>query len=230
MWVALGGKRRTGEQSLVTKNELLRSGVLGMDPAVGCGTKPGQFPRSQGYSLMSSFIHSFIHILHRPLQQRCLLQLGSIQSIYNNLLLQLLIVLVKALKQVHGVLHIVRSTRLADAVHAELRVAQVKGTSSQCRGQHGTDGATARRVVANHEKLQRNSFLGRRHAVRSRLRPTRCLLEQDNTWRVGGIANIGIDLDDGSLVHLGPVLGLILGGIVGVYGVSHVGGDEEGCG
>lgn len=87
-----------------------------------------QFRRSKRYSFYL-FHHSFIHATWFFVSYGSS-QLGLIQSIHNNFLLQLLIVLEEAIEQVHGVLDVMGTTRLTDTVHAELRVAQIKGAST----------------------------------------------------------------------------------------------------
>lgn len=100
-------------------------------------------------------------------------------------------------------------------MHAELRVAQIECAHAQPSSQARSDGAAAGRVVADDEELQRDAGLAG------------ALLQHDNAGRVGGIALVGVDLDDGAAVHGGLVRGLVLAGVVGVDGVGHVGGDEE---
>lgn len=102
------------------------SGVLGMRLAVRSGTKP---IGSEGQKGTYLFHHSLIHSTWF-LVSYASLQLGLIQSIYNNLLLQLLVVLEEAIEQVHCVLDVMCTTRLTDTVHAELRVTQIKGAST----------------------------------------------------------------------------------------------------
>lgn len=112
-------------------------------------------------------------------------------------------------------LHVVGTSRLADAVHAQLWVAQVEGTDARLGREHRTDGTAARGVVPHDEELQRDGGdLGR-------------LLQQDDARRVGGVPLVSVDLDDGALVHLGRVVALVFCGVVGVNRVGHVGRDEE---
>lgn len=105
--------------------------------------------------------------------------------------------------------------RLPDAVHAQLGIPQIQRAHAHLGRQHRPDGAPARRVVLDHKQLQRHGGAARH------------LLDQHDAGRVGGVALVGVDLDDGSLVHLGPVVALVLAGVVGVYAVGHVGRDEE---
>lgn len=116
---------------------------------------------------------------------------------------------------------IISTASLTDTVHAQLRVTQIQSTSTQGSRQHRADGATAAGIIANNEQLQGNGLagLGRRLACD--------LLEQDNTRRVGGVASVRVNLNNGALVHLGLVVLLVLGSIIRVDGVSHVGGDQE---
>lgn len=100
-------------------------------------------------------------------------------------------------------------------MHAELRVAQIQGAHAQPSSQTGSDGAATRRIVADDKELQRDAGLAG------------ALLQHDDAGRVGGVALVGVDLDDGAAVHGGLVRGLVLAGVVGVDGVGHVGGDEE---
>lgn len=76
---------------------------------------------------------------------------------------------------------IIHTARLADGVHAELRVAEVEGAHAHFGGQHGPDGGAARGVVADDKELQRHlgelgDFLDQRYAD-----------------RVGDISLVGVD-------------------------------------
>lgn len=83
-------------------------------------------------------------------------------------------------------LDIVGAPSLADAVHGKLRVAQVQRADAHLGRQHGTNCASTRRVVANHEKLQRHGgFLGH-------------LLEEDDAGGIGSITLVCIDWFVGS--------------------------------
>lgn len=127
----------------------------------------------------------------------------------------------EALEETNRVADIMRTTGLTAAVHAQLGVTQVQGTGTQSSRQHRANGATAARIVADYEQLQGKIAALIRHLLCD-------LLEKHNARRVSSIASIGIDLDHGALVHLGLVVGLVLGGIVGVDGVGHVGRHKEG--
>lgn len=121
-------------------------------------------------------------------------------------------------KQLDGVSDVRRAARLADAVHAELGIAQVERAHAQLGGQARPDGAAAGRIVADDEELQRDAGLAG------------ALLEHDDAGRVCGVALVGIDLDDGAAVDGGLVGRLVFAGVVGVDGVGHVGGHEERAG
>lgn len=103
-------------------------------------------------------------------------------------------------------------------MHAQLRVTQIQSPHAKTGGKAGTDGATAGTVVANDEKLERDG------------RSTSAFLEEDDAGGVCGVALVGVDFDDRAAVDGGLVGGFVFAGVVGVDGVSHVGGDEEGFG
>lgn len=108
------------------------------------------------------------------------------------------------------------SPSLADAVHAQLGVPHIDGAGAEGGREHWADGGSARRVVPDNKQLQRNAG------------ETGHLLRQDYTGGVCGVAGVGVDLDDGALVHLGTVGGFIFSGVVGVDGVGLVAGPEHG--
>lgn len=55
-------------------------------------------------------------------------------------------------------------------------------------------------------------------------------LEEDDVGGVCGVVLVGVDFDDCVVVDGGLVGGFVFVGVVGVDGVSYVGGDEEGFG
>ena len=115
-------------------------------------------------------------------------------------------------------LHVPTAARLANRMHRQLGVSQVQRPDAQLGAKHRPNRASAGRIVAHDKHLQRHfGLLGH-------------LLQQHDARRVGCVPLVGVDLDHGALVHLGPVVGLVLARVVGVHGVGHVGGDQEGGG
>ena len=80
-------------------------------------------------AIVHAFIHSFVYTLCLQLYKTCVsipsLQSRTVESVNDDLLLQLLKVLEEAVEEVHGMLNIVSATSLTNAVHAELRVSEI---------------------------------------------------------------------------------------------------------
>ena len=62
--------------------------------------------------------------------------------------------LIEGPKQSDGMFDVVDTSRLSDAMHTELRIAQIQRSNSQGGRQHRTDGAAAARIVPHHEELK----------------------------------------------------------------------------
>ena len=112
--------------------------------------------------------------------------------------------------------HVLCAASLADAVHTQLRVAEIECPDAELGREHWPDGAAAGGVVAHDKELEGGAG-----------GPT-ALLQEHDAWGVGHVPRVGADLDDGAAVDGGLVGRLVFAGVVGVHGVGHVGGDEEG--
>lgn len=107
---------------------------------------------------------------------------STLGLIHQDLGLQIRIMRQERIKQLDAMLDVVGSARLADGVHAQLRVAQVQSANAHFCGQHRANSATARAVVAYDEQLQRDAgLLGD-------------FLEEDDARGVGGVSLVCVDL------------------------------------
>lgn len=118
--------------------------------------------------------------------------------------------------------HVVCTARLSNTVHAELGVTQIQCASSQSCRQHRSNRASTAGIVAHNEQLEWDSFPTTLCSLASHF------LEEYDTRGVGGVARVGVDLDNRPLVDLRPVVGLILARVVRMNGVGHVGRKKEG--
>lgn len=143
---------------------------------------------------------------------------GVANLVDEDLGLQSTVSAIELVKELNGVVDISGTAGLADAVHAQLGVTQVQSAHAELGGQEGANGASAEGVVADDEELEGHTG------------GAGALLDEDDAGGVCGVALVGVDLDDGTLVHGGLVRGLVLADVVGVDGVGHVGGDEERAG
>lgn len=139
----------------------------------------------------------------------------------------------KAIKQIHTMLHIMRTPRLANRMHSQLRISHIDRPRAQRGTEHRPNSASARTVVAHHKQLQRHALALARgfragQLERSGFRATRAFLQQHDARRVGGVALVGVYFDHRAGVHVRFVLRLVFVRVVGVDAVGHVGGDEEG--
>lgn len=129
----------------------------------------------------------------------------SIHLIHDDLGLQSRVMRQERVEQLDAVLNIIRTTRLADRVHAQLGVAQIQRPYAKLGRQHGTDGRTTWAVVSHDKQLKGNTRL------------FGDLLQEDDAWRVGGVSLVGVDLNHGALVHFWLVAGLVFAGVVRVH-------------
>jgi len=159
----------------------------------------------------------------------------ALTLINKNLALQLPEMLKEAVEQVHAMLYIMTTASLANRVHRELGVANIDSSGTQRSTQHWTNCASAGHVVAHDEHLEWHSLalscgFRARQLEGSRLRATGALLQHDDTGRVGSVADVRVDLDDRSSVHMRLVFALVFCSVIRVDTVGHVGGDKEGSG
>lgn len=124
---------------------------------------------------------------------------------------------VERLEELGGVNEISNTSGLANGVHGELGDANVDATHSEFGGKNGANGGSAEGIVTDYESLGGN--------ISDSGESLGDVLGLDG----GSVTGIAVLLDDGTVVEEGRVVGLVLAAVVGVEGVGHVAGEEEGA-
>ena len=114
-----------------------------------------------------------------------------------------------------GILVVDDSSCLAHGVHPPHGVTHIDATHGKLRGEDIAQGRASSHVgvvdeiLAGH--LGEAAYLGK----------------DSGALGIGDILLVGIDLDHGAATHHGVVGGVMLAGVVGVQGMSHIGRDHE---
>ena len=104
---------------------------------------------------------------------------------------------------------------LAGRVHRELGDTDVDGRDAEAGRGDRPDGRAARQIGAHHERLQRHR------------RPLGREAHDRRAGGVGGVADVGVELEHRAAVQVDPVLGLVALGVVRVGGVGAVGREAR---
>eukprot|EP00960_Hanusia_phi_P051319 760722-Hanusia_phi.AAC.2 len=127
-----------------------------------------------------------------------------------------IVVLKERAEQLDAVLDVVDSDGFPDAVHAQGRDPNINSADAGACRHDWSDGAAAWAIVAHNELLHIDAG-------------TPCELPDDKpSGDTRGIPLVGVRLDHSPLVEQGPVIRLVLAGVVWVHGVGHVCGNDEG--
>ena len=103
-----------------------------------------------------------------------------------------------------------------DGVHGEGGYADVDGFDADFTGSQWADGTAAGHVVAHHKGLHRHFGLLAQAS------------EYGAGLAIGGVALIGVDLDDRAVVQQGTVVVVMLVCVVGMHAMGIVRGDQHG--